>query len=148
MAIPLLNSPAALPVPHDDGSWHSAEISRVIECIREYDSRLDVLYIPEHMRSPGDAAFAIVENLKDGRQVVAFYVNTEEEMNLGVLDRIIKGDSTKQDVQSRLEAANEAARRLRRKRYEDEMAEAHELAHFMFKSNKSSIKHNGKKIDL
>lgn len=148
MAIPLLNSNNALPVPHDDGSWHSEEISRVIECIREYSDRLDVRYIPEHMREPGDAAFAITELLPDGREVVAFYVQTEEEMNLSVLERVYGGDNAKHNIQAALEASRDAAKHLRRKRYEDVMGEAHEKAAFLFNLEKDSTILDGKKIRL
>jgi hypothetical protein len=141
--IPLLNTVSSLPVPHDDGSWHSAEISRVIECIREYDYRLDVKYIPEQLREPGDAAFAIVENLPDGRQVVAFYVNSEAEMNLDVLARIHGGDNAKTNTEKAMEARNEAEKQLRKKRYEDELAEAHDRAHHMWNSGKNKYNLGG-----
>lgn len=148
MGIPLLDTMGSLPVPHDDGSWHSAEISRVIECIRDYSDKLDVRYIPQHLREEGDAAFAIVEYLPDGREVVAFYVQHEEDMNLSVLERIHGGDNAKHDVQKRMEAHNEAVRQLERKRREDALAEAKEEASFLFKLEKDSTIFNGKKIRL
>ncbi|HET7713017.1 MAG TPA: hypothetical protein VFK94_00225 [Patescibacteria group bacterium] len=100
------------------------------------------------MREPGDAAFAITEALSDGRIVVAFYVQTEEEMNLSVLERIYGGDNAKHNVQIALEAKNDATRHLRRKRMEDALEEAHDKARFMWNTNKSSIKMDGKRIEL
>jgi hypothetical protein len=139
-----------LPVPHDDGTWHSAEIARTVEAIRDYNHRLDVGYIPEHLREEGDAAFAIFEHTADGRKVVAFYVQTEEEMKNGtaILARIYAGDNAKHDVQARVEAANAANLEMRRRRYEDAMGEAHEKAHFLYNLDKSKTKLDGKVIDL
>lgn len=139
-----------LPVPHDDGTWHSAEIARTVEAIREYNHRLDVGYIPENLREPGDAAFAIFEHTADGRKVVAFYVQTEEEMKDGatILARIYGGDNAKHDVQARMDAANEAQREIRRRRYEDAIGEASEKAAFLWGLDKSKTKLDGKVIDL
>lgn len=136
------------PVPTSTGHWVSAEITRVIELIREYSPNLEVYFIPQGERKPGDAAFCITERLQNGQEVVAFYVQTEEEMDLSVLQRIYLADQSKTNVGNRVERAEEAARKLRRKRYEDEMAEAHDKAHFLWRTNKNTVTMDGKKIRL
>jgi hypothetical protein len=86
-----------LPTAHDDGHFISGKVSRIVELVREYDSRLDVKWIPPNMRSATDPAFAITERLSDGRDVVAFYVQDESEMDERVLERVLLGDNTKHD---------------------------------------------------
>lgn len=131
-----------------DGHLYSAEVARVVECIREYSPKLDVKFIPRELRAPGDSAFAITELLPSGQEVVAFYVDKEEDMNLSVLQRVYAADGSKQDVQKRIEKANAARKHLDNKRAEDEIAEATEKAYFLWKTSKSSVKMDGKRIDL
>lgn len=137
----------SIPVPHSDGSWVSERISRVIELIREYDSALDVKWIPPDRRGEGDPAFAITET-RQGREYVAFYVQSEKDFDERILARIYAGDSTRTNVMSELDAYNEAVRAVQARKKEDERAEMHELAFSMLRSPLHTYRHNGKKINL
>ncbi len=132
--------------PMSDGSWVSDKVARVAELIREYDPRLDVKWIPREARHEGDAAFAITERTADGREVVAFHVQSEAEMDERVLERIYLADNTKHDVQARMEAKNKAARELARKAAQDAHEDRMEFARFLSKSPLHTIKHGDKKI--
>lgn len=137
-----------LPAVHDNGMFISAKISRIVELIREYDYRLDVKWIPPNMRGASDPAFAITETLGDGREVVAFYVQSEAEFDETVLARIYEGDNTKGNVQARVAAQNAAISRVREVRAAEERAQYYDLAKSIIRSPKHTYRHNGRKYDI
>lgn len=137
-----------LPTAHDDGRFISAKVSRIVELIREYDHRLDVMWVPPDMRGPNDPAFAIIERLGDGRNVVAFYVQSEEEFDEGVLERIYLGDNTKHDVQARIEARNKAIRTVELRKQEEERHQYYDMLSTMIRSPKHTFRHDGRKFNL
>ena len=137
-----------LPTVHEDGRFISAKVSRIVELVREYDHRLDVVWIPPDRRGADDPAFAVTERLQDGRTVVAFYVQSEQEFDERVLERIILGDNTKHDVQARIEAQNLAARALAEARRRDEVAAFADFARSVIRSPKHTYKHDGRKFAI
>ena len=139
---------ADLPEVHTDGSWWSANISRIVELIREYDPTLDVKYIPRDKREPGDSAFCITERLRDGREVVAFYVHDESEFDERVLTRVYAADNQKKDVQAAMEAHNNAIRAIERKRYEESLADAADKARFLWRTPLHTVQLGEKKLHL
>jgi hypothetical protein len=137
-----------LPTAHDDGHFISGKVSRIVELVREYDSRLDVKWIPPNMRSATDPAFAITERLSDGRDVVAFYVQDESEMDERVLERVLLGDNTKHDVQARIEAQNLAVRAVAESKRREEVAEYSEFAKSVINSRLHTYRHDGRKLPI
>lgn len=137
-----------LPTAHDDGRFISAKVSRIVELIREYDHRLDVKWIPPNMRGADDPAFAITEALGDGREVVAFYVQSEADFDERVLARIYEGDNSKGDVQARVDATNAAINRVREVRAAEERAQFYDLTRSIVRSPKHTYRHNGRKYDI
>jgi hypothetical protein len=137
-----------LPTVHDNGMFISAKVSRIVELIREYDSNLDVKWVPPTMRGRTDPAFAITERLRDGREVVAFYVNTEAEFNEDVLARIYAGDNAKQDVQAMMEAKNKAVRAATKAKQREELEASYDFMASMIGSHKHTYRHGGRKYDL
>jgi len=137
-----------LPTAHDDGHFISARVSRITELIREYDHRLDVKWIPLERRSPTDPAFAITERLEDGREVVAFYIESEDSFNEDVLARVYEGDNTKHDVQARVDAQNKAAKAVQDARHREEREQYYSLLGSMIKSKKHYYKHEGRQYNL
>jgi hypothetical protein len=135
---------ADLPEVHSDGSFISANVSRVVELIREYDPNLMVKWIPPTMRRPDEPAFMISERLRDGREVVAFYVQSEADFNEGVLARIYEGDNSRHDVQARVAAQNAAVLAVREARAQDEREQFADLVHSMVNSKKHTYRHNGR----
>lgn len=133
-----------LPAVHSDGSFISAKVSRVVELIREYDQNLEVKWIPERMRRPGEPAFMITERLRDGREVVAFYVQSEADFDERVLARIYEGDNTRNDVQARVDAQNAAVLAVREAKAQEEREQFADLVHSMVNSKKHTYRHNGR----
>lgn len=137
-----------LPAVHDNGEFISAKVSRIVELIREYDPNLEVKWIPEKMRRPDEPAFMITERLRDGREVVAFYVQSEAEFNETVLARIYAGDNARNDVQARVDAANAAVNRVREARAREEREQYYDLMGSVIKSKKHTYRHNGQTLHL
>lgn len=133
-----------LPAVHDDGSFISARVSRIVELIREYDHNLEVKWIPERMRRPDEPAFMITERLRDGKEVVAFYVQSEADFDERVLARIYEGDNAKHDVQARVDAQNAAVARIREAKAAEEREQFADLVHSMVNSKKHTYRHNGR----
>lgn len=137
-----------LPTVHEDGRFISAKVSRIIELIREYDHRLNVVWIPPDQRAPHEPAFAITERLGDGRDVVAFYVQSEEQFDESVLERVYLGDVTKHNVESRIETRNKALRDVAARRAEEERHQYYDMLSTMIRSPKHTFKHDGRKFNL
>jgi hypothetical protein len=137
-----------LPTVHEDGRFISSKVSRVVELIREYDHRLDVVWIPHDRRNPDEPAFAITESLSDGRKVVAFYVQDESEFDERVLERIILGDNAHHDVQARVEAQNQAARAMALAKRREEVAAFADFARSVITSRKHTYHHDGRKLNI
>lgn len=137
-----------LPTAHDDGRFISAKVSRVVELIRGYDHRLDVIWIPPDMRRPADPAFAITEQLSDGRKVVAFYVQDEEAFNEDVLARIYLSDNQRNDVHAQVQAKNRAVEAIQAERYKEVIAAHTDLMASMIRSKKHTYRHNGRQYSL
>lgn len=135
---------ADAPTAHDDGHFISAKVSRIVELIREYDPRLDVKWVPPDVREPGDAAFAIIERTREGREEVVFHVQTEEEFNESVLVRVYRSDVAHNDVLGNIEAQNRAVKAAQEARKRDQMEEAHDLMRTVLGSPLHKFKHNGK----
>jgi hypothetical protein len=137
-----------LPAVHNDGRFIPSNVSRIVELVREYDSRLDVKWIPPSMRDSGDPAFAIIERLKDGKEVIAFYVQDESEFDERVLERILLGDNAKHNVQARVEAQNLAVRAVAEAKRRDERAAFADFAKSIVRSPKHTYMHEGRKLSL
>lgn len=147
MTLPF-NIADSLPIPMEDGHWVNARVNRIIELIREYDSRLDVAWIPPEKRDPRDPAFAVMENLPNGQSVVAFYVQDEDAFDESVLRKIYENDQAKQgDVNARIDAHNKAVRDIQRKAWQDKMEDQADLAKHILKSPKATYRHNGRKYE-
>ena len=137
-----------LPVAHEDGSFVSEKVSRIVELIREYDPRLDVRWIPRAARDPGDAAFAIVELGRDNQWRTAFLVEKEEDFDERVLARIYGADSTKHDIQGKLEAMQKAQQALKDKEWSEAIAEANDKARFLWKTPYHTVNAFGQRFHL
>jgi hypothetical protein len=136
-----------LPTAHEDGQFISGKVSRIVELIREYDSSLDVKWIPPERRQRGDAAFAITERAHDTEHVV-FYVQTEAEFDEDVLARIIESDNKHHDVHTMIESKNKAAKMAQAAKAAEEQAAHIDFMASMIGSKKNYYRHGGKKYSL
>jgi hypothetical protein len=118
-----------------DGQFVSQRISQVIEAIHERYPDVEVQWIPPGARSEGEAAFRLIHRPEGGEPYIIRHVKTEEEFTTAVLMDLIAGDQQYNKVTiSMVEAAEEAARLVAEKRWQDEMEETMEIMHTVFNS--------------
>lgn len=135
---------ANLPVPHEDGSFINAKVSRLVEVIRDYDHNIDVRWIPPAQRAANDPAFALVSKDLQGREYVIFYVQNEEQFDGSVVERLIQMDQAKKgNVLSEIDARNAAVKAIQTKLHQERLEETKDLAYHILKSKKHSYRHNG-----
>lgn len=134
--------------PLSDGHWINSKVARTVEIIRERWPDLDVMWIPAEKREDGDAAFALIETLRSGERVVAMYVQTEEEFDERVLEKLIRADMQGKDPNAwnaEMEARNEAVRLMRNKKSEEMYLETMEPYIYALKSGKNKYLGDGGK---
>lgn len=135
---------ANLPVPHADGSFISERVSRIVEVIRDYDSTLDVRWIPPNQRGAEDPAFAIVCSPVGAPEYVVFYIKDEAAMDGGVLQRIYEMDAAKHgNILTKIESENKAVRAIQANLHKERLAEAADLSYSILRSKKHVYKHDG-----
>lgn len=135
-------------VPAEDGSWINEKTARVAELISEYDPRLELRWVRPDQRRPGEPEFAIIEKAANGAEYVAFLIQDETFVDERLLGRIYAADNKVQNVGNEAEAHNRAVRAMQKKEAQDKLAEEHDLAISMMRSNLHTYRHNGRKIDL
>lgn len=122
-----------------DGQFVSQKVSRIVEAIHDYEPTLEVKWVPPLERSPGQAAFAIMHNPPDREPYVVFHVQTEDEFDERVLQRIIHNDGRNGHVTvSAYEAWEQTKRLLAKQEYLDRMEEAQDIAKHVFQSHKNT----------
>lgn len=133
-----------MPIPLEDGHWVNAKVARVVEILKDYDDKLDVVWIPPERREPGEAAFMVVEMTPKGPQPI-FAVESEDYMDERLLEQVYRYDTQKHggNVLSEMDARNKARRDMVNKKHQEEMEAAHDLAYHILKSPKIRYKHDG-----
>jgi hypothetical protein len=135
---------ANLPVPHEDGSFVSERVSRLVEIIRDYDRNIDVRWIPPSQRAADDPAFALVTKDTGGREYVIFYIQDESKFDGGVLERLYQMDAAKHgNILTKIETENMAVKAIQEKLHKERLEEAHDVAYHIQKSSKNYYRHNG-----
>ena len=135
---------ANLPIPHQDGSFISERVSRLVEVIRDYDRHLDVRWIPPNQRAEDDPAFALVSSVPGQAEYVIFYIQDESKFDGGVLERLYQMDAAKHgNILTKIEAENKAVKAIQEKLHKERLEEAHDLAYSIRRSSKNYYKHNG-----
>lgn len=123
------------------GHLVSAEISRVIEAIRQYEPELDVEWVPPAARREGQAAFAIVHRPRGGEEYILFFVKDESEFDERVLRRIIYNDQRSgKQVYSEFAAAERARELVQKQKHADELEQAADVAAHILRSRKNTYK--------
>lgn len=90
--------------------------------IREYDSNLRLKYITDPNVS--EAPYALFELCKDGHERMVFEI---WELDDRVVDRIRLADNDSNDILARIDAQNGKIKAENKRRYEDKIAEKHDI---------------------
>lgn len=133
-------------IPHGD-HFISEKFQRLAEIIRDFDSHLELRYIPPAQRDqPGDSAraYAIVDITTN---YVAIY-GSETETPEGILERLFLNDTSKHDVLARIDAHEAAKKAFELKDWMDRIDEANSVAEFLMKSPLNRVKIHNKAGEL
>lgn len=141
---------AQMAEPLSDGTWINSRIARLIEIIRDYDSMLDVRWLPRDKRIDGADVFQIVDK-RIGR--VAFSVKDEASFDETVLAKIFAADMSKKlnrplTLQEEMEASNAAFNLSKAKKLLEEDEDKQDQVATILKSPLNAYKHNGVRFDL
>jgi hypothetical protein len=107
----------------------------IMEKVKEYDEKLEVVYVDPARADFGDAPYLICERCPDGLLRKVFEV---WDFNESVLERIYNADNRKVDVLARLDKNNDKIRMNEKCRYEEERAEAADLFKYLIKNPKTT----------
>lgn len=116
-----------------DGTFVESDVLRIVEAIAEYDPNLRVQYL-ESAGNAGDPPFRVIERCRDGVDRVAF---TAWELDGRLLERIMKADCAKRDLDAVITDANIKAKAELKRRYRESLEEAQEIAFSVLRSRKS-----------
>lgn len=124
-----------------DGHFVSAKQVRINEILQDYDSKLQLQWIPPGERSSHDLAFRVV-CFPDGK--APYLVCTAEEANEQLLAKVFEADQRNSPNKlSYIDNYNRALELARIKEAEEKRQEDHELAASIIRNRKSSYTHKG-----
>ncbi len=126
-----------------DGQFVNSKVAAITASIKEYEPELDVEYRPPAARQRGEAAYRIVHRPVNSAPYVLFHVQEEEDFDERVLFRIIYNDQRNGKQEYDEVRAWEKAQELQQKRkFEDAIAEANDLARHIMRSPLNTYKVN------
>lgn len=130
------------------------EISMLAEVIHDYNSTLELRWIPRKARTePGEEAqpFVIIQHLPNGGEQLVMYLTQEEANNPpGVISRLWNSDNSKHGaggVLKRVENSEKARRAWELRVQEEQLAERLDFWKSVWNSSKHTYRHNGQKYD-
>lgn len=112
-----------------DGQFVNAQVERVVLAINEYEPDIRVEWLPERARfdSNGEPlpAFKLVYAPPGQPEFIMFFVKSEDEFDMRVLQRIIVNDQRHGDkvTYDDIQAAEMAAKLIQKQEYQDWLEE-------------------------
>ena len=127
-----------------DGQFVSAKAEQVVLAIKEYEPEIEVKWIPPGNRGENEPAYAIIHNAPGNQPYVMFYVQTDEEFDGRVLQRIIYNDQRRTGAQqyTELEAWEMAQKEIQNQEMLDLIEEQSDIAAHVLKSNLNTYRVN------
>lgn len=131
-------------IPTDDGRWVNADFERLARIVQDYDSELELRWIPPDKRTREDKKPFIVV---DKRTETAVLHASEFDSPVEILTRLFLGDGTKNNTLADIEAHNRAVEAMNMKHWLDEREDLMDQANFLVGSPINTVRFNGKKLD-
>lgn len=131
-------------VPTETGHWVSEDFARLAEVVQDYDSALELRWIPPEHRTREDKEPYMIYDTR--MNTVVFYAS-ELDTPQGILEKLFRGDTAKHNVIANLEAADAAKKALEFKQKMEEYEEMADEAKFLAQSPLNTLRFNGKKLD-
>lgn len=130
-------------IPTETGQWVDERFARLAEVIQDYDQWLELRWIPPDKRTRDDKnPYVVVDTRTNIPVFYASALDTPED----ILEKLFRGDTTKQDVLGKLEARERAQKALEYKEKMEQYEEMADVAEFFWKTPLHTFKHNGKVI--
>ena len=128
----------------DQESGHalSAKHQRVAELIHDFNSELELRWIPTGQRTAFDKEPFAVYHVTQGSEYMVVSCK-EEEVDHRLIARLFSMDNANGSVLDKIESEEAAKRALKMKEQIDSWEEAHELAGAIVGTRKSVYRHNG-----
>jgi hypothetical protein len=136
--------------PTNDGNWISEKQRRINEILTDYDSKLQLQWIPPGHRNEKDEPFRVVCFPPNGHP---YLVCTAMEADERLLATVFESDQRKRgsNLLTWLDNYNSARELYAAKVNDENLQEAHEMAKSVIRNNRSSYKirnSRGELIDL
>lgn len=131
-------------IPTETGQWVSEDFARLAEVIQDYDSALELRWIPPEHRTRDDKEPYMIYDTR--MHSVVFYAS-ELDTPVGILEKLFRGDIRKHNVLANLEAHEAAQKALDFKKKMEEYEDMADQAKFLSQSPLNTLRFNGKKFD-
>jgi len=129
-----------------DGQWVSEEFATLAEVIKDYESSLELRWIPpENRKTTNERAKPIV--IWDLSKNIPVRYLSERDNPADVLAMLFESDNKHGNVLDRLDKREAALQLLEMRRQMDEAEELKDQSAFLMRTRKNYIKFNGKKLD-
>jgi hypothetical protein len=133
-----------IPDTNDVNQWISGKFSVLAEILQDYDSYLELRWIPTDKRTRDDKKPYVVVDTRSNTPVC--YAN-ELDIPENILAQVIQADNRQGSVLKKLEAHEAALKLFRLKEELIQREEAADEARFLMKSPLNWLRFNGKKLD-
>lgn len=131
-------------IPADTGEWVSEEYERLARIIKDYDSCLELRWIPPTHRTREDKKPYVVVDTRTNHAVL---YASELDSPTDILVNLVDSDNNNGNVVDRLEVRELAMKLQQAKKWEDELAEAKEKTNFLLNTPLHYAKVDGVKFD-
>lgn len=131
--------------PLVDGYWVSEQFAQIAEVIHDYDSHMELAWIPPEQRTDKTPPYAVMETNGEGKRTLVFTIE-EMDLNHTVLARLFRGDTHKNNVLANIEADEIARKALEMKKEMEKAEERQDLIASIAGSPLHTYHHNGKKF--
>lgn len=133
-------------IPTETGHWVSEEFMLLSEVIQDYDSNLELRWIPPENRTTENERKKPCMIWHRGQMVPIMYIS-EREDPAEIIARLFLGDQRHGDVLTKLDKLDAANQALEMRRQMELAEEAKDQVAWAVGTNKNYIKFNGKKFD-
>ncbi len=113
------------------GCFVNGKLQRLAEIIKDYDSHLDLVWVPPNLRTSVDShPYGIKASHPWSSPYIVFYFSENADPEK-ILAKIFLGDQKNHDVIATLDAENAAAEAFKLKQRSDELDDLNDQLHFL-----------------
>jgi hypothetical protein len=127
-------------IPASDGRWVNENFMRLAEILHDYDSSIELRWIPPDQRTREDKKpYCVVHKQKDGKEYAILHASELDDPRK-ILAQVWSADNAKGDVLKQLENQEAAERAFELKKQMDIAEARRDFAAFLMGTKKNFIK--------